>query len=202
MKKFFSAAVLFLQFFALKAQDVVIEAFQDEEITLEIGGFADPKKSEFSFSKTSGGDYVYKDFEKETSKISFTFFSPEIYDFDFEEKLGGCENTTFVRFVIKEKTLPDKPGDDDKKDAALYVPNIFTPDGDGVNDFFHVKYENRPQSLSVSVFNRYGRKVFSSDNPDFRWDGSGCRAGTYFYVIQYGYGGLSKKVSGTLTLAD
>lgn len=84
--------------------------------------------------------------------------------------------------------------------CALVVPNVFTPNGDGVNDNFHIKYENRPESFSISVFTRSGVKVFSSYNPDFYWDGNGNCAGVYFYMIKYLYGDTLKNLSGSIVM--
>lgn len=85
---------------------------------------------------------------------------------------------------------------DEIKEIELTIPNVFTPDGDGINDCFHINYDIRPHFLSIEIFNRNGQKVYSSKNPDFKWSGSECRPGTYFYTILYGDGKSAKKLSG------
>ncbi|WP_266205407.1 gliding motility-associated C-terminal domain-containing protein [Pontibacter kalidii] len=74
---------------------------------------------------------------------------------------------------------------------ADYVPaNIFTPNGDGKNDFFYIP--NLPPEFctatftSIKVYNRWGREVYRSTDSSFRWDGSEVNDGVYFYVIDYG----------------
>lgn len=56
----------------------------------------------------------------------------------------------------------------------VWIPNAFTPDGDGVNDTFGpLNIEDYP-GAKFSIFNRWGQKVFFSEGPtqnDFRWDG-------------------------------
>jgi gliding motility-associated-like protein len=59
------------------------------------------------------------------------------------------------------------------------VPNVFSPNGDGINDHFLVKGD---RSLVVRIYNRWGQEVFQS-NLNASWDGSDCSDGTYFYVI-------------------
>ena len=72
-------------------------------------------------------------------------------------------------------------------ESSLDVPNIFTPNGDGINDEFRVVFKSL-KSYNCQVFNRWGRKVFSTDDPGKGWDGriNGQMAapGAYYYVIQ------------------
>jgi gliding motility-associated-like protein len=71
-------------------------------------------------------------------------------------------------------------------ESALYVPNVFTPNGDGTNDEFRVAYKSLAR-FDCWIFNRWGRKVFSWSDPQKGWDGTinGKKAspGAYFYVI-------------------
>ncbi len=72
-------------------------------------------------------------------------------------------------------------------ESSIDVPNVFTPNGDGVNDEFRVAYKSLA-TYSCYVFNRWGRQVFKSDDPGKGWDGTinGLPAapGAYYYVIQ------------------
>jgi gliding motility-associated-like protein len=86
----------------------------------------------------------------------------------------------------------------------LFVPNSFTPNGDGVNDIF------LPKGIFVSeynlqIFNRWGEKLFESDDINTGWDGifkgEVCPMGTYLYQIKAkGANGKSKELSGTIQL--
>lgn len=71
--------------------------------------------------------------------------------------------------------------------GALQVPNVFTPNGDGVNDLFKVFY-NGVNELEITIFTRTGTEVFKLKSPTIVWDGrnsSGAQAseGIYYYVI-------------------
>lgn len=58
-----------------------------------------------------------------------------------------------------------------ENDKKLYVPNVFTPNADGLNDQWEI-FIPGAKSLTVGVFNRWGEKVFYSDGPiDATWDG-------------------------------
>ena len=84
--------------------------------------------------------------------------------------------------------------------AQIVVPNVFTPNGDGLNDYFAVRDmpENScvEQFKSVDIQNRWGRSVFSSVDPKFRWLGTDAPAGTYYYLIQT----TKRSFKGPLTL--
>ncbi|MBR3572192.1 MAG: gliding motility-associated C-terminal domain-containing protein [Bacteroidales bacterium] len=76
----------------------------------------------------------------------------------------------------------------------FYVPNAFTPNNDGVNEYFMLKYELTPEETFATFFmmicDRYGNVLFKTYNPTAYWDGKDkngvlCPAGVYSYVIKY-----------------
>lgn len=56
---------------------------------------------------------------------------------------------------------------------VVFVPNVFTPNGDGANDYFEV-FGNKEawKQFNVEVFNRLGEKVYESNDMNFKWDGT------------------------------
>lgn len=71
---------------------------------------------------------------------------------------------------------------------SIYVPNSFTPNGDGLNDVFNV-YGTGIIRLKLLVYDRWGEKIFESNDQSKGWDGSYknslCEQGVYTYVINY-----------------
>jgi gliding motility-associated-like protein len=71
--------------------------------------------------------------------------------------------------------------------SEIEVPNVFTPNGDGVNDEFRVAYKSL-KKFEMVVFNRWGKKVYESNDPVRGWDGKvGGKTGApgvYFYYIK------------------
>ncbi|MFN3875881.1 MAG: gliding motility-associated C-terminal domain-containing protein, partial [Flavobacteriales bacterium] len=68
---------------------------------------------------------------------------------------------------------------------ALWVPNAFTPDGDGLNDAFSaVTSVLRPAEFELAVFDRWGRTIFIGRSPDERWDGDGAPIGLYAWRLR------------------
>jgi gliding motility-associated-like protein len=85
---------------------------------------------------------------------------------------------------------------DIRADYSIYIPNSFSPNGDGLNDVFRVYGENFSQ-LKVDVYNRWGQLLFRSSDVNGGWDGTfngaACEQGTYTYRISYT--GLDSKVN-------
>jgi len=86
--------------------------------------------------------------------------------------------------------------------SALSIPNTFTPNNDGTNDFWLIKgMENYPDAL-VQVFNRYGQKVFESKGYAQPFDGKLGSAilppGVYYYIINLKTN--CNLISGSITL--
>jgi len=87
-------------------------------------------------------------------------------------------------------------------DLSIIIPNAFTPNGDGINDYWDIKaIEGFPQCL-VSVFARNGSLVFQSRGYPHPWDGTykglALPNGTYYYVISPSAG--LKSLSGSVTI--
>jgi gliding motility-associated-like protein len=86
----------------------------------------------------------------------------------------------------------------------LSIPNIFTPNGDGINDEFRINFQGDfSDCYTIKIFDRWGTVVFSSNNPAFTWDGesnSGGKAsqGVYFYVMEI----AGKKLRGFISLNE
>jgi gliding motility-associated-like protein len=55
--------------------------------------------------------------------------------------------------------------------SGFPVPSAFTPNGDGKNDCFGVKYWGDVQAFSMNIYNRWGEVVFRADNPAQCWNG-------------------------------
>jgi gliding motility-associated-like protein len=94
-----------------------------------------------------------------------------------------------------------------KKNYNLYVPNAFSPNGDGINDYFEI-YGNKSswKYVGVMIFNRWGEKVFESNDIDFKWDGrfknSLQEPNVYVYVLTVTFidGYTIRNQKGSLTL--
>ncbi|OFY85935.1 MAG: hypothetical protein A3F72_16190 [Bacteroidetes bacterium RIFCSPLOWO2_12_FULL_35_15] len=71
----------------------------------------------------------------------------------------------------------------------ISIPNVFTPNGDEINDYFDIKGTCESDSYLFRIYDRWGIKVFTSEFGKLSWDGrttSGMEAveGVYYYVLQ------------------
>ncbi len=53
----------------------------------------------------------------------------------------------------------------------LFIPNVFSPNNDGNNDDYSIYYTCPFKRFNIKIFNRWGEKVFDSNDPDFKWNG-------------------------------
>ena len=122
----------------------------------------------------------------------------------------GCDTTFSTEITV----LP----------VYLKIPNVFTPNGDGINDYFII--DNNPAGADnntentrgfeydsynpindyylrtkLTVFNRWGRIVYKSDDYKNDWDGDNLPDGNYFYVIEcIGEYEESRRYQGSVTI--
>ena len=85
----------------------------------------------------------------------------------------GCINSDTVEVNIK--------GD-------IFVPNTFTPNGDGDNDLFEIKGENI-KSFELWIYNRWGEEIYNTTEISDFWDGkfkgNKCKIDSYIWVVEY-----------------
>ncbi len=87
----------------------------------------------------------------------------------------------------------------------IFVPNAFSPNNDGVNDIFRAIPVRSPESFLLTIYNRYGQKLFETTDPSSGWDGNyGGKpqpAGGYAYHCSYRFAGdLERAESGYFIL--
>lgn len=116
----------------------------------------------------------------------------EQYDLNYEAKLY---TECFIVSDNKTMTVNVEP----PSSEATRIPNVFTPNGDGSNDYFKLGGTPDPcyDSLTVTIYNRWGKIVYESNDPYFEWDGTlkgkgnaECAAGSYFVLINGTYGSI------------
>jgi gliding motility-associated-like protein len=81
----------------------------------------------------------------------------------------------------------------------IFIPNVFSPNGDNINDTYWVRYTGN-QPFTLSLFDRWGNLIFTQNDKYAGWDGTveneAAPAGVYYYVVKVG----SKMYNGNVTL--
>lgn len=108
----------------------------------------------------------------ELSPGDFTHFS--WHDFSQDSKLNITESGAFGVEVENEYgcTASDQITISDACSLPFYIPNAFTPDGDGINDVFKpVIFEDFVLSYRLQIYNRWGQLLFQTTDLNVHWDG-------------------------------
>jgi len=134
-----------------------------------------------------------------------TDFAPRNFNVFLLARDDNCPTQKFDTLQVN-LSLENLPVDFELFDP----PNVFTPNGDGTNDFFMLsgfQGDNEKFNLPLdncieqfqlmTIVDRSGREIFMTENREFIWDGAGVPAGTYFYYIKY----TTRDFQGAVTVA-
>ena len=117
--------------------------------------------------------------------------SDAITNYSFVEKAAWSINSKYHPYLLINV------GDE------LVIPNVFTPNGDGVNDIYFVSSKGLTE-FNITIVNRWGNVVFESKDAMSGWDGTSngvkCTDGTYFYILNAKSQSKEYKKHGHITL--
>ena len=113
-----------------------------------------------------------------TNPFSVTFTNPGANEVIFKVEYYNLTSPFSVCTVYDTITIHVQGVD---------VPNVFSPNGDGINDFFVVDNHGM-ETLNMLIFNRWGSKVYEWNTTQTAWDGTGLDGedvadGVYFYIL-------------------
>ncbi|MBX9853728.1 MAG: gliding motility-associated C-terminal domain-containing protein [Cytophagaceae bacterium] len=126
-----------------------------------------------SLTKTTGGIEKYLYSAPNTYNVSLKVFTDL-----------GCTDS-----LTKQITITDCD-----PHTNIFIPNMVTPNNDGLNDKFYIK--SITPNTHVEIYNRWGEKIYENDDYKNDWNGAGYSEGIYFFVIRIN----SKKHSGWLQI--
>lgn len=150
----------------------------------------------FTNESDSSGVFSWLFGEEDSSSVfspNYTFNEPGSYEVTLYNNIDGCIATSSMIIIVKEG------------EAELIIPDVFTPNGDEVNDLFYVKHTNIIE-FNARIFNRWGTEVYTLPNANATWDGRSSSGtvlseGTYFYIIKAkGLNNEDYNLQGTVTL--
>ncbi|HRH59564.1 MAG TPA: gliding motility-associated C-terminal domain-containing protein, partial [Chitinophagaceae bacterium] len=157
------------------------------DITILTGG------STIINATASGGNTLTYQWQPPTALSSTIVLTPEaspLYDTYYvltATNEDACSNSDSV--LIKVLQNPQ-------------IPNAFSPNGDGINEKWIIKYLDSYPDCIVEIFNRYGQLIFHSSGYNNPWDGTyngkPLPVGTYYYIIDTKK--ITRKFSGSVTI--
>ncbi len=149
---------------------------------------------DFLNQSKNGNSWMWNFGEPNSSSNTSTFQDPShtylkegVYEvWLIAETDKGCVDSIMrtVRIIIDE----------------IEVPNIITPNGDGINDYFKIKNIEKLESSTLRIYNRWGKKIFEASPYNNDWNGNGAADGVYYFELDYSTYFREDKMSGTLTI--
>ncbi len=119
--------------------------------------------------KSGGYSYFWPQFGISAPQI--TVSKPGLY----YANVKGCQTYVDSFFVVFNH-------------CELGIPNLVTPNGDGVNETFTITNLNRYPNTQLFIYNRYNQLVFKSENYQNNWDAQSAEDGSYFYILRFNDG--------------
>jgi len=114
------------------------------------------------------------------------------------------QTTVYYHYVTNEFgcTAVDSVSISVLEETELFIPNTFTPNGDGVNDLWVIRTINQYPTSNIEIFSRWGVQLYQKKNGVIPWDGVSdgkvLPTGTYFYVLKLTPD--SKPISGSISI--
>ena len=165
-----------------------------------IEAFADCKtrrvEIEFTDSAATCASDVFQYYLYFSSEMNGTYSKVDSADagntsFSYTNDTDGISGCYFVTSIDFNGNESDSSNVFCANDCDGYtLPNVFTPNGDGVNDVFRPFPFNGIQSAEIKIFNRWGKLVFETTDPAILWDGTymgkgkNVGEGIFYYVVK------------------
>jgi hypothetical protein len=171
-------------FCLVESDTLTYEVFDQLQMpdTLTVKSFDDQQEGEIHLTNFAGGLPPYTidisadrftervDEVQKNANLKYEMIYKNLYPDDYTIVLTdslGCS----VQFVATVH-----------QDFSLFIPNIFTPNGDNDNPVFFIR--NIPGNSKLVITNRWGKEVFSSNNYENNWSGEGVSDGIYYYYLK------------------
>ena len=133
------------------------------------------------------GSVVYTDYNKKITWTMDQLLSGQSTSLNYTVKALQYASITNTASVSATQTDPDLSNNTSSNTITLIgltIPNVFTPNGDGVNDTFEIPGINNYTANELTVMNRWGSTVYLKKGYHNEWNGEGLNEGTYFYLLK------------------
>jgi len=152
--------------------------------------------------------YLLSEADLKTKAITFTVSTPDpdgagpctgasdrlITTHSLDDKRGTSALGQQVKQVAQTLQTTQQNAQTDEEPTSIFIPEGFSPNGDGVNDLFVIRYVPAGVSVRLDIYNRWGNRVYHRENYQNDWDGTanegmgvptgkGLPDGTYFYQV-------------------
>jgi gliding motility-associated-like protein len=167
------------------------------DFSMELKGSCEDVVAEFINNSFGGLGYVWLFSDGSTSAVA-----EPVHHFSYNSPVSATLIVVNNETCSDTAYLSDNTLSFDEYFKSITIPNVFSPNNDGMNDWFEINFGNRLQDCTdLKIFNRWGELLFESRGSDHSWSGktfSGQNAteGTYYYILEI----RGKVFTGNLTL--
>jgi gliding motility-associated-like protein len=107
-------------------------------------------------------------------------------------------NATHIEDNLSDEK--DLQSESKSKQPELKIPNIFTPNGDYINDYFEMEGIEQLSENQLIIFHKDGRILYNKPNYRNDWDGANLPDGVYFYIFKFTYQDTQFMRNGSITI--
>jgi gliding motility-associated-like protein len=162
--------------------------------TFQIIAFDEPKalfdieidtcaKKLIALNKSSNNSVYLWNFDDQQSNLQHPTFAINNFQQDLPLQLILNPNTLCADTALATIAIKDIFTDN------TIVPNVFTPNGDDINDVFKISSRLNCTPLKIQIYNRWGDLIFTHESKTIEWDGKHnnkeLTPGIYFYIIEH-----------------
>ncbi|HEY8402727.1 MAG TPA: gliding motility-associated C-terminal domain-containing protein [Cytophagaceae bacterium] len=94
-----------------------------------------------------------------------TYPEPGVYETRFKIHSASCSYEDSIKIPVEH----------------VFIPNLITPNNDGKNDVYYLK--GKGDKWKLDIYNRWGEPIYTAEEYDNTWDGSGLSDGIYYFLI-------------------
>lgn len=174
--------------YCIDSSSILVEVYDVPIVNLGFNDYICNNERVILDASYSNSTYLWSN---NSTSSTLEVYEPGIYWVEVQN--GICSSNDTIKF---------------KPCSTIWVPNVFTPNNDGINDTFY-PIITEIEDIQIYIYNRWGNKIFHSADFTTGWDGKYCGSelpgGNYYWLIIYTeHSSLNRKIErqihGTVTL--
>lgn len=197
---------------ANKTYQVTITEECGAQTTNEVTVSVSQPSADFEFDFYNGKQITFKNRSMGGTKYLWNFGDTTTSTEESPEHEYEITKDYIVSLIVKDQTgCIDSASYTVHPPLNIYIPNAFSPNGDGLNDYFFISGEGMRdkassiKKFSIVILDRWGKEIFFTRDPAFKWDGTvdgkKLGIGTYVYKVYIeGHNLIKYEDVGTITI--
>lgn len=127
----------------------------------------------------SNSDFLWQDGSTDSL---YVVSSPGLYTVTIFR--NTCQDSDSIYVDMEDCSDPPPPPPIPVVEFIFEMPNVFSPNGDNMNDWFTPVEARGIQGIRTKIYNRWGQLIYETTDPQIMWDGGDYPEGVYFWVVE------------------